>query len=553
MDSVKSFFVKDSDSDSISHGNHYHKGHSNEHKKRPRSSSILQTLTIPEDDENDLEQSSIEGYNPSPGLQKLVTDTLVERILKMALPPSTELGAQALEHRIEAGKVRPRLSMPVMSRNFIQANSRFGAPFMFIDEIIKIFNWDNPAYTLSVLSIYSFAILQPVTILSSIPLFYILFGIMVPQYLYIHKPDPDQYLESNPTPAFGPPLRAPHIPKPASELSQEFVINLTDLQNHMVLYVQIYDFFANILENFAYFTDDQKSTVAFILILVIGVLNFFFSDIIIKYIPYKLILLIFGWALAIVLHPFYRDRIFAKIHSEEARIRILTFTNRYEEFLERHLKSSEPREHRFAQIYEIQKLKDKSKTWKPIGLSNSDYTLFSKLRINGLDIKDYVVQTLDEIQPPEEWAWMDGKSWVLDLTPSEWVSREFINAIDIDSETKWVYDIDIDGNRTSYRRRMWVRMCVREMDADVDTKEKVVDDIDEIADADTSFGSVRGITKRSMSGNYQILNPNANIQFDKESHIGELPSRKNRSSSSSLEAVSVTSLDSVTDIFNSTL
>lgn len=533
MESVKSFFSADGESP-------FYKTHHSHHKKTPSKQLKAYSEGILEQPE-----SAELGAPTSPGIQKLVTDTLVERLLRMALPPSSATAAQQLESRLEAGRVRPKLSMPLMSRNFILANARFGPPFMFIDELICIFNWDNPARTLSIMFIYSLMVLKPVQFMTSLPFFYILFGVMVPNYMHIHKPDHEKLLDSNTSPAKGPPLQMPETPKPAPELSQEFVVNMTDLQNHMLLYVQAYDSIVAVLKQFAFFIDEQKSTVVFITLLVLGICNFFFIEVILPYIPYKIILLILGWVVILACHPHFRDRVLESFYSEDARLSLLSWTNRYEEFLQIHVNISDTKEHRFANIFEIQHFQPKTKTWKTIGFSSSNYSPRSNLRLQNIDIKDHCTHSLEEVDPPQDWEWMVGKNWVLDLSPQEWVSSNFITLVEVDHETKWVYDVLFGGHeRGKYRRRMWVRMCTRIMDTDVKTKSGIVkDDIDEYAENDTSFGSVRGITRSSMSGNYMVLNPEDELDVeDVVEHIGELPSRKMSGASNG-----TSKLDTITD------
>lgn len=199
-------------------------------------------------------------------------------------------------------------------------------PFTLIDEVNKIFEWSNPAYTVSVVLIYSYIILRPLPTITSIPIFYLLFGVMVPQFLYIHKPNGSPYLEVNPMPADGPPLRKAEVPKPVPELSQEFILNLTDLQNRLMLYVKTYDFIDQILVKFAFFTDEKKSSVAFVLLLSVALVNALFMDFFLTFIPLKAILLALGWSFAIMMHPHNREKFFSTVYSEETRLRLLALS-----------------------------------------------------------------------------------------------------------------------------------------------------------------------------------------------------------------------------------
>ena len=401
--------------------------------------------------------------SPSQSTQSLLNDKLVEKIIYMALPASNDLATDTIENRVQAGAGRPGLSVPIMSRNFVQMNSRLGAPFMIIDEIIRIFNWTNAAYTLCIMSFYSFLVLKPLPVLVSGPFVYILFGIMSPTYMDIHKPDPHMNLDHNPIPARGPPLKNPQLPGPVPEFSKEFILNLTDLQNHMTLYVMAYDFVSNFLAKFAYFKDENVSSAVFLGLLLFSCINSLAIDSISSLIPWKFIFLCAGWTFVISLHPKIRDTMFNLMYSEETRLRILTKMNHIERIINDKFDSYEPRERREASIFELQRFNAEEKSWELVGYSTDEYALFSESRMKELSTSQIPnVQTLAEVKPPAEWEWLLNVDWTLDLHPTEWVSAGFIQYVDVDNETKWVYDVELNGERGQYRRRRWVKACIRQ-------------------------------------------------------------------------------------------
>lgn len=439
----------------------------------------------------------------SQSTQNLLTDKLVEKILYMALPASNEPSKNTIENRVQAGATRPGLSIPIMSRNFIQLNSRLGLPFMLFDEVIRIFNWTNPAYTMCILSFYSFLVLKPLPTLVSGPIIYILFGIMTPTYMEAHMPDPDSNFDNNPIPARGPPLREPNIPGPVPELSREFILNLIDLQNHMTLYVASYDFLGNVLAKFAYFQNEKVSSAVFLAFLVISCINALTIDTLAIYIPWKLIFLSLGWLFAILLHPKLRDRVLASIYSEETRLRILTCTNKLERLINEQFDLYEPRDRKEASIFELQKFNEEDKTWENIGYSISDFTLFSQARIEEIPASQVATaSTLEEVKPPLEWEWLSNFDWSLDLDPIEWVSAEYIQYVDVDAETKWVYDVDLEGHRYKFRRRRWIRVCTRAKhstsDDDFATDATVLSDTEAVDPDD--YNGYAAITHTSFTG-----------------------------------------------------
>ncbi|SCW01253.1 LAFE_0D08504g1_1 [Lachancea fermentati] len=454
MDSVAGFFWDD----------HNPRATSVIDNSAQRSSEALRNGGKQSETKNDR-KGSASSIGASSGLasttQQLLADKLVEKIIYMALPPSSDLAKETIVHRVEAGKNRPGLSVPIMSRNFIQMNSRLSVPFMIIDEIIRIFNWSNPAYTLSVMSLYTYAVLKPLPTLASAPIFYLLFGVMVPQYLKIHKPDPNPALGTSPIPASGPPLLKAEVPKPVPEFSKEFILNLTDLQNHMMIYVVIFDFINSILSKFAFFTDESISSVCFLVLLVLACFNALFMDSIARFLPIRMILVVSGWLIVMVLHPQSRDHVLSKFTSEETRLKVLTITNKAEKVVDEYFRYYEPREKRQASIFELQKYNDKNKAWELVGYSTDHYTILSDLRVSEGKIEDSA-QSLEEVKPPIEWVWMTNSKWVLDLDPLSWVETEFVQYVEVDTGTKWVYDANFDGTKGEFRRRRWIRICTRE-------------------------------------------------------------------------------------------
>ncbi|SCU93062.1 LADA_0G01134g1_1 [Lachancea dasiensis] len=440
-----------------------------------------------------------EGSTIGSSTQQYLADKLVEKLIYMALPPSSELAQKTIEYRVESSRNRPGLSVPIMSRNFIQMNSRLGPPFLVIDEIIKILNWSNTAYTLSILSLFTYIVMKPLPTLTSIPLFYVVFGIMVPQYLRLHKPDALDAFESNPVPARGPPLLKPEVPKPVPEFSKEFLLNLTDLQNHMLLYVVAFDFINHILSHFAFFTDESISSAAFLVLLVMAWFNALFMDSITRVIPVKPFLILLGWVSALALHPYNRDWVLGKMTSEETRLRVLLLSSRIERRIHECFDYQEVGETRQASIFEVQQFQEQNKSWNLVGYSTDHYTLFSDYRISEKDIAD-AAHSLDSVKAPLEWEWLTDSRWELDLDPVSWVELEFVEYVDINVEEKWVYDICLDGSRGSYRRRRWVRECTRIAE--------VVDAKSDPSEATMTQGDGADVVSPARRKSYSALAPN---------------------------------------------
>lgn len=498
------------------------------------------------------------GSSSSGGIQKMLAESLIEKMMKMALPPIPESAIDNLKKRQEFAKDRPSLSANTMSRNVRQMNARMSYPFALSGEITKIFNWANPAYTISILLIYTHAVMKPLPTLTSLPIFYLLFAVMIPHYLYIHKPDYCEYLDGNTTPAEGPPLTKPAVPRPVPELSQEFMLNLTDLQNHMTLYVYFYDFVNECLTKFAYFTNERMSGAAFLILLAVGITNILFLDSLIKYLPVRLLFLSFGWSLFIACHPRFKETFLSALNSEETRLRLLTLTNRCENIVDKHLRYTEPRDKGLVSVFEIQKFSEKERCWVSIGFSNDDYTLFSDLRISQKNIAQHCAPVLEEVKPPVSWEWFEADdAWALDLEPAEWVEQGFIQYVDIDLGTKWVYDLTLEGNRGEYRRRLWTNVCVRQMDHDY-----VNENEEEAIEEDGTVNAVnleayspghRRVSRDSLSGS-SIHSEETDPSLNKKDYNNSVDSVVSPTSpKKNAKGESFSGISSLTDLLNMTV
>lgn len=534
MESVTSLFKTESNSKTSSAGGRKNSNSANKEKRNSlydgKSPTTSEFKGI-----GSLYKSSSESTG-SQSLQQMMTDSLVEKIIKMALPPSSIAAKDTIATRMARGKNRPQLSVPLTTKNVIAMNARLGVPFMIIDEIINFINWENVPFNICVMLIYAYTILKPVTMISCGPIFYLLFGIMIPQYLHVHSPNPidsESTINENRTPAQGPPINKPILPEPVPEFSQEFILNLTDLQNHMLIYIVGYNSITSFLKHFAYFINEQKSTMSFVVLLFIALFNFLFLEYIWFLIPIKFILIVLGWTFTILIHPKLRDDFFNALTSEETRIKWTKFANKYENEIIDSLKIMEARELKLVSIYEIQLYKDDNKEWRTQGYSTDDYSLFSPLRIKELPLEHYSCESIDEVEPPMEWEWVPGSNWIIDLDPKEWVQEGFLQYVKIDSKTKWVYDVDIDGALGRYRRRVWTNMVQRKTykeikidgvgnesmtdnetvmqnntNQDSNTSYNEIEVVNPLREDTYSHSMVLGVSRRSLAGG-QVLLPSS--------------------------------------------
>lgn len=437
---------------------------------------------------SDIDFSSF-WYKPGDGKKannSLMADKLMEKVISMMVPMNitTDQQGKILNDRIEMQKTRPPLSIPIMSKNSIQLNQRLSSVFLLQDNVIKFFNWENPFRTIGVLLIISHVIANPYLI-TAFPFAFIIFQVLIPHYLIIYPPDNsilNDYIEYNPIPSEIP-LDNYKIPKPVPQFTREFILNLTDLQNHMVIFITAYDFYYWLTSDYFYFKDEALSSSILLLFFSGMVLNLLvfpkLFPFLISILPIKSILLILVWCITILSHPHLRTTILDWVYKEETRLRFLNIGNKIELYLSK-IFDKEPEIEPLpmqVEIFELQRYNRRYKTWDLIGFTNNIFSINSPYRNMDLIIDGEIEEDedrirdcfkiskkvlIDNIKPPKNWEFVD-KQWTLDLMVHSWVKRNLIeDLVYIDEDEKWVYDYQQDKRHDIFRRRRWIRDCVRQ-------------------------------------------------------------------------------------------
>ncbi|CCE86019.1 Piso0_005663 [Millerozyma farinosa CBS 7064] len=429
----------------------------------------------------------------------LLTNKLMEKVLSMVIPMDVKHSA-TLSRRAEMQKSRPALSINVMSRNSILLNQRLSAAFKTIDGVIRFLNWTDPAFTIGVLLVTTHVILRP-SLALALPLALTITKVMVPHYMVIHPADQwpveQGWFAQNPVPAAGPPLHRWEAPRPVPEFSSEFILNLTDLQNHMLLYVGAYDFIIWLTSDWLFFKDEELSSAVYLLLLAAATSNVFMAptvlSLIYKYVPIKSSLIAAVWCLSILAHPYFRESILSWLYNEDTRVRFVQFSNQIEWFLEHRLVTppyedggvSVPLEDApppGAEIFELHWYNSTYRTWEPVGFTTDFYTINCPMRSQDAqpnhDVGDAddaarhvsvtAKESLADIKPPVGWQFSQD-NWAIDLDVHEWVTANHIaDIVSIDADEKWVYDIESPTIPRFFRRRRWVRRCCRHSTVDTD-------------------------------------------------------------------------------------
>lgn len=377
--------------------------------------------------------------------------SLVDRVLeKLAASyfPTFENHKGPFTKRIQRQKTRDAFSFHASSENFKGMTSRMSVVHNTYYIMVELLTWKQPSATLSLLFVYSWICLNP-RLLAILPMVAVYFGILVPAYTVRHPPEHLPGLQNNPVVADGPPLHDPFPTSPAAEMSDEFFLNVVDTQNFMGQYVMIYDFVAEILDRHFLFTDETHSTAIcfFVLLSIAGV---YFLSPVFKFIPWRQLSMVIGWFIFLIPCIVENNLLTTVINTYRPKFDEFVSTSEClekEEFI-----SDSPFENRQVEIFEYQSFDKDHNVWV-----NPQYVSSSF----GVLMNDSSCQTsaasLQDIEPPYDWKFIENVSWHMDLNSDQWVLDHYLPPTTIvDNDEKWVYDED-----RCWRRRRWYRLCQR--------------------------------------------------------------------------------------------
>ncbi|KND91685.1 Peroxisomal membrane protein PEX29 [Tolypocladium ophioglossoides CBS 100239] len=426
-----------------------------------------------------------------------IQDRLVERLLQQVIPTDNAHAADepiSPDNKSPALAQRPNFNLTTMSYNFRQFNARIGVVFKFQDDAVSLFSWQQPTHTLSFLAVYSFVCLDPY-LLPALPMVLLVFSVLVPSFIARHPAPPKGTLSSEQNIGYspsGPPLAPAATVRPAKELSKDFFKNMQYLQNGMGDFSHGHDKIVELLVPVTNFSNEAPSSTVFLFLFAGGV----FMTIAAHIIPWRLIFLYGGWALATMAHPRVKALLHAK-HQQHLQPREEKAKTWLDHWITDDVILDSAPEAREVEIFELQRMSNAGE-WEPWVFSPSPYDPLSQSRITSERPRGS--RFFEDVMAPNGWEWSE-KKWALDLWSREWVEERIITGVEVETEgERWVYDMydepedrtgvvdplekgggggggsgrlkatpqpsweegeDGSGRRGEWRRRRWVRLVKR--------------------------------------------------------------------------------------------
>ncbi|KAG5932109.1 hypothetical protein E4U53_001484 [Claviceps sorghi] len=388
---------------------------------------------------------------------------------------------------------RPNFNLTIMSQNFRRFNSRIGVVFRFQDKVEALLSWQTTSHTLSYLAISTFVCLDPY-LLPALPIALLVFGILIPGFVARHPAPPRGTLSSEQSIGYspsGPPLAPAATPRPAKELSMDFIRNARDLQNQMGDFSNGYDRVVELLVPIANFSNEALSSTVFLLAFLGGLTMMLAAHML----PWRILFLLAAWAPVLLCHPAASRMLHEaaqKSNNQGGAPKSLAKACLDRWIAEDVILDSAP-EIREVEIFELQR-KTSAGEWEPWVFSPNPYDPLSQARITRERPKG--TRFFEDVLPPTAWEWSE-KKWALDLWSREWVEERIITGVEVETEgERWVYDMwsdrgdrigvidtpepvarkdmaqrlmsweegeDGTGRRGDWRRRRWVRLVKRKV------------------------------------------------------------------------------------------
>lgn len=269
-----------------------------------------------------------------------LSDRIMEKLLSVVIVNEADGDLKILPIRKEMQKHRPAFSMSIMNTNSTQLAQKASPMFEGMDAIIMCMTWHNPFFTSAILLLGTHAILKPVLFLL-FPALLVLVRFMFPSYLKLYPSDntfvDGKFLERNPFPHPGKPLGTYELPKPAPMYSKEYLMNFTDMQNHIIPYIRLHDAVIEWGKHYFLFEDEKLSTLVFLTLVFIIAFNTCilpsFIPMILRIVPLKAMEMVALWTVFICCHPKIQNKLLDTLDTEEARLARLDMTDRLEKYL----------------------------------------------------------------------------------------------------------------------------------------------------------------------------------------------------------------------------
>ncbi|AMD18642.1 HBL260Cp [Eremothecium sinecaudum] len=394
-------------------------------------------------------------------------DILLDKVISALLPEELPEREQLTLRVNEAGRKKSQhISVMTISRNFKILTSKMALVFEFQDSVIRLITWRSPSSTILILMLHTFICFNPM-LLPVFALSYVLFGLMVTGYLHRHPLRRSYYLSKH---SYGTSLLEAvfsggkrttwhghdnvhehdysKIPTECDwqkmhniQHAVEFIVNLRDLQNLMSSIVLVTEKLEMFVYGEAGFKNEHRSTILFLMGLVLLTLLWFCSPLM----NWSIAAAVLAWGTMIVIHPKVLPRLSALIDEEQIEHgkAVVQNAERYDIILD------EAPEVQYLELFEIHKQGLMPHQWEFYIYSSYIFDPQDKYRKQQAPPPG--VLDLDQVCPPPTWSFDKNSDWEVDYNAKAWAKERGLNL-----EVKNEYVVD-----RAFKRRRLTRKVLR--------------------------------------------------------------------------------------------
>lgn len=325
----------------------------------------------------------------------------------------------------------------------------------------RFFSWKSPAFTLSVLILYTYFCFHP-ALLACLPSLGLLLLVFVPNYVRNFPLDVPEFpaqvsgygyrLSAAMAAADSVEEEAEVIEQAKIKQDRDILLAIRQAQSSLLKLVASLDKLDAFLAGPANFVDIQESCTLYLLLL----LAFVGTASAAGLVPLPVLFSGMGWGAAILAHPEVKRKI-----QELKKVEMTLFKNStalpdlINALKPQFCADEEAPIVREVEIFELQRQGLTDKLWDFFVYTQSIYSVDSPLRLSSQAPGG--ARLLGEVEPPLSWAFDEDFPWTLDTNASDWATTRQVKNVTTDAS--WAYDIGVNDTPGEYRRRRWVRQA----------------------------------------------------------------------------------------------
>ncbi|PRT52667.1 Peroxisomal membrane protein PEX28 [Wickerhamiella sorbophila] len=378
------------------------------------------------------------------------TDLVIDGVLRVA---ASKLVRKEME------KI-PDLSFPAIVRSLSILGGRFKAASALQAYPARFFSWTSPAFTLSILLVYTYICFHP-ALIACLPSMSLLLFVFIPNYIKHFPLDiPEFPVQVN---AFGSGVSVSANPDSVEEQAEvveqakikrdrDILLAIRQGQNSLQNLVASVDKLDAFLAGPANFVDIQESCTLFLLVLC----AFLGTAAAAGLVSLPVLFSSMGWGAAILAHPEVKRKI-----EDLKKVEMTLFKN--STALPKLMAALKPQFNvdeeapivREVEIFEVQRQGLTDKLWDFCCYTQSIYSVDSPLRLSSQAPEG--TRVLDDVEAPKYWLFNEEYPWILDYDAEYWTQDRHIANVTADGP--WAYDVGVNGTPGEYRRRRWTRQA----------------------------------------------------------------------------------------------